>query len=79
MERGRPLDPAYVTRLFQVIRTQDEPLRELTFHGLRHSAASLMLAGVPTSRRYRSCWSTPRFRSLPTCAPTSSRPSVSRP
>jgi integrase len=45
MEDGRPLDPAYVTRLFQVIRTQDEPLPELTFHGLRHSAASLMLAG----------------------------------
>ena len=45
MEDGRPLDPAYITRLFQVIRKQGEPLPELTFHGLRHSAASLMLAG----------------------------------
>ena len=45
MEDGRPLDPAYVTRLFQVIRKEGEPLPELTFHGLRHSAASLMLAG----------------------------------
>ena len=45
MEDGRALDPCYVTRLFQVIRTQGEPLPELTFHGLRHSAASLMLAG----------------------------------
>ena len=44
MEDGRPLDPAYVTRLFQVIRRQGEPLPELTFHGLRHSYASLMLA-----------------------------------
>jgi integrase len=45
MDDGRPLDPAYITRLFQVIRTEGEPLPELTFHGLRHSAASLMLAG----------------------------------
>jgi integrase len=46
LEDGRPLDPAYVTRLFQVIRKAgDEPLPELSFHGLRHSAASLMLAG----------------------------------
>jgi integrase len=45
MEDGRPLDPVQVTRLFQKIRTQGEPLPELTFHGLRHSAASLMLAG----------------------------------
>ena len=42
MEDGRPLDPAYITRLFQVIRKQGEPLPELTFHGLRHSAASLI-------------------------------------
>ena len=34
-----------MTRMFQVIRKQGEPLPELTFHGLRHSAASLMLAG----------------------------------
>jgi integrase len=44
IEDGRPLDPAYITRLFQVIRRQAEPLPELTFHGLRHSYASLMLA-----------------------------------
>src|SRR5215210_253017 len=44
MENGRPLDPAYVTRLFQKIRTQGGPLPELTFHGLRHSWASLMIA-----------------------------------
>jgi integrase len=43
-ELGRPLDPNYVTRLFQKIRKQDVPLPELTFHGLRHCAASLMLA-----------------------------------
>lgn len=45
LEDGRPLDPAYVTRLFQVLPREGEPLPELTFHGLRHSAASLMLAG----------------------------------
>jgi integrase len=45
MEDGRPLDPPYVTRLFQKIRLQDEPLPELTFHGLRHCFASLALAG----------------------------------
>jgi integrase len=45
MEDGRGLDPAYVTRLFQKIRTAGEPLPELTFHGLRHSWVSLMLAG----------------------------------
>ena len=44
MEDGRPLDPAYMTRLFQKIRLEGEPLPELTFHGLRHSYASLMLA-----------------------------------
>lgn len=44
MEDGRPLDPQYVTRLFQKIRTQGEPLPALTFHGLRHCWASLMLA-----------------------------------
>jgi integrase len=40
MEDGRPLDPAYVTRLVQVLRTQGEPLPVLTFHGLRHCYAS---------------------------------------
>jgi integrase len=43
-ELGHPLDPAYVTRLFQHIRQQAEPLPQLSFHGLRHCAASLMLA-----------------------------------
>jgi integrase len=31
--------------LFQKIRKQGEPLPELTFHGLRHCAGSLWLAG----------------------------------
>jgi integrase len=44
LDDGQPLDPAYVTRLFQRIRKQSEPLPELSFHGLRHYAASLMLA-----------------------------------
>lgn len=44
MPDGRALDPSYITRLFQVIRKQDQPLPPLTFHGLRHCAASLMLA-----------------------------------
>jgi integrase len=44
MEDGRPLDPNYVTRLFNKIRQEGEPLPELTFHGLRHCAASLLLA-----------------------------------
>jgi integrase len=39
-----PLDPAHVTRLFEKIRRQSEPLPERTFHGLRHCYASLMLA-----------------------------------
>jgi integrase len=43
-ELGAPLDPARVTRLFQRIRCEGEPLPELTFHGLRHCAASLLLA-----------------------------------
>ena len=34
-----------MTRLFRKIRTQGEPLPELTFHGLRHCYASLMIAG----------------------------------
>ena len=45
MEDRRPLNPSYVTRTFEAIRTEDEELPLLTFHGLRHSAASLMLAG----------------------------------
>lgn len=50
MEDGRALDPAYITRLFQKIRRQGEPLPELTFHGLRHCAGSLWLAaGVDIS------------------------------
>ena len=45
MEDGRPLDPSYVTRLFQRLRKGGgEELPPLTFHGLRHCAASLMLA-----------------------------------
>ena len=41
MEDGRALDPAYITRLFQKIRAEGEPLPELTFHGLRHCAGSV--------------------------------------
>jgi integrase len=44
MPDGRALDPSYITRLFQVIRKQEEPLPPLSFHGLRDCAASLMLA-----------------------------------
>ena len=44
MEDGRPLDPQFVTKLFQKIRLQDEPLPQLSFHGLRHCWVSLMLA-----------------------------------
>jgi integrase len=45
MEDGRPLDPAYVTRLFQKLRKRSgEELPYIKFHGLRHCAASLMLA-----------------------------------
>jgi integrase len=45
MEDGRALDPAYITRLFQMLRKgPGEELPDLTFHGLRHCHASLMLA-----------------------------------
>jgi integrase len=44
MDDGRALDPAYVTRLFQKLRKQGEPLPELTFHGLRHCYGSYLLA-----------------------------------
>jgi integrase len=44
MEDGQPLNPAYVTKLFQKLRAQGEPLPELTFHGLRHSYTSLLIA-----------------------------------
>jgi integrase len=41
MEDGRALDPAYATRLFNKIRGD---LSDLTFHGLRHTYAALMLS-----------------------------------
>jgi site-specific recombinase XerD len=44
MDDGRALDPAYVTRLFQKLRKQGEPLPELTYHGLRHCFGSYLLA-----------------------------------
>ena len=44
MEDGRALNPAYVSRLFQKIRKEGEPLPDIEFHGLRHSHASLLLA-----------------------------------
>jgi integrase len=44
MEDGR-VDPSYVTRLFSTLRKAGgEELPPLNFHGLRHCAASLMLA-----------------------------------
>jgi integrase len=46
-ELGQPLDPALVTRTFQRLRRGNRPYEELpplSFHGLRHCAASLMLA-----------------------------------
>lgn len=42
-ENGEPLKPQYVTRLFQSLRTRAD-LPELTFHGLRHVNAALMIA-----------------------------------
>lgn len=43
MEDGRPLLPQYATRLFEQIRVQaDLPI--ITLHGLRHMAASILLA-----------------------------------
>ena len=47
MENGRPVDPAYLTRLFERLRTKTEEklgvkLPRLTLHGLRHQAASMM-------------------------------------
>jgi site-specific recombinase XerD len=45
MEDGQAVNPGYIRREFQKIRQQGEPLPERTFHSLRHSAASLMLAG----------------------------------
>lgn len=45
MEDGRPLNPNYVTRLFQTLRKgPGGELPPLTFHGQRHCAAALMLA-----------------------------------
>ena len=45
MEEGRALDPSYVTRLFSTLRkVGGEELPPLSFHGLRHCSASLMLA-----------------------------------
>jgi integrase len=44
MEDGRPLEPQHVSRLFQKLRKQGEPLPEQTFHDLRHCAASLWIA-----------------------------------
>ena len=45
MQDGRPLDPAYITRLFQKLRIgHGEELPPLTFHGLRHCHASLLIA-----------------------------------
>ncbi|WP_310128031.1 tyrosine-type recombinase/integrase [Leifsonia shinshuensis] len=42
-EDGQPLKPQYVTRLFDKLRIQ-AGLPRMTFHGLRHERASLLLA-----------------------------------
>ena len=42
-EDGRPLRPAYVSRLFEVTRDR-AGLVGLSFHGMRHLHASLLLA-----------------------------------
>ena len=75
MEDGRPLDPAYITRLFQKIRMQGEPLPALTFHGLRHCFASLMWPVAQTSPLRPSSSGTARSASLPTSTATSPAPS----
>jgi integrase len=49
MEDGRPLDPSNVIRLFSSLRREGEPLPALSFHGLRHCAASC----ARLRRRYR--------------------------
>jgi integrase len=47
MEDGRALRPAYVTRTFDAI-VRKAKLPHITFHGLRHLHASLLIAaGVP--------------------------------
>jgi integrase len=47
MEDGRPLQPQYVTRLFDKLRRQ-AGLPKMTLHGTRHQQASLQLAaGTP--------------------------------
>jgi integrase len=44
MEDGRPLDPPYITRLFNRLRQQDPPLPPIRFHGLTHSYTALMIS-----------------------------------
>ena len=44
MEEGRALDPSYVTRLFRHCARSRRGTPPLSFHGLRHCSASLMLA-----------------------------------
>ena len=46
-EDGRPLHPYYISEIFRRL-VQEAGLPHLTFHGLRHEHASLLLsAGVP--------------------------------
>jgi integrase len=71
MEDGRALDPAYVTRLFQKLRKgPGEELPVMSFHGLRHCAASLMSHPELTLPWYPSCLAMPRFRLPLTCTAT---------
>ena len=43
MEDGRPVQPTYVTRLFEKLRVE-AGLPKMTFHGARHEHASLLIA-----------------------------------
>jgi integrase len=55
LEDGSPLDPAYVTRLFQRIRRQGDPLPELSFHGLRCGRPDGSVGRRPVRHRLRRC------------------------
>jgi integrase len=80
MEDGRALDPSYVTRLFSTLRKAGgEELPPLSFHGLRHCSASLMLAPVPTLQSCPNCSDMRASRSPLTCTATWSVPSPRRP
>jgi integrase len=76
---GEAIDPALVTRLFQRIRRQGEPLPDATFHTLRHSAASLMPASGADIAVVSKLMGQPASRSPATCMATWSVPLRSKP